>query len=287
MPLQNSDVFFITGCSTGFGRELAKLVLDRGFRTVMTARDPSTIQDLAGHGDGVLALQLDVTDKVQMANAVRQAEAKFGSIDVLVNNAGFGYVGALEESDEAEVRALFEANFFGLARMIHEVLPGMRRRRRGSIVNISSIGGFVGFPGVGYYNATKFAVEGLSEALSKEVAPLGIKVLIVEPGPFRTDWAGRSLKKSTRKIPEYAETAGAFRGRLTEGSGKQAGDPVRAGEAIIKALDSDHTPLRLVLGKIALERARIKMQQLRGDFDAWEQISLAADYPESQSATAN
>jgi NAD(P)-dependent dehydrogenase (short-subunit alcohol dehydrogenase family) len=288
MPLKNSDVWFITGCSTGFGRELAKLVLDRGFRTVATARDPSTVQDLAGHHDGrVLALPLDVTDKVQIANAVRQAEAKFGSIDVLVNNAGFGYVGALEESDEAEVRAMFEANFFGLARMIHEVLPGMRRRRRGSIVNISSIGGFIGFPGVGYYNATKFAVEGLSEALYKEVAPLGIKVLIVEPGPFRTDWAGRSLKKSSRQIPEYAETAGAFRGRITEGSGKQAGDPVRAGEAIIKALDSDKTPLRLVLGKIALERARIKMKQLQDDFDAWEQISLAADYPESQSATAD
>src|ERR1700688_4340979 len=218
MPLQNSDVWFITGCSTGFGRELAKLVLDRGFRAVITARDPSKIQDLTkGH----------------------------------------------------EGRSMVETNFFGLARMIHVVLPGMRRRRRGSIVNISSIGGLVGFPGVGYYNATKFAVEGLSEALSKEVAPLGIKVLVVEPGPFRTDWAGRSLKQSSHQIPEYADTAGAFRQRITGGSGKQAGDPVRAGEAIIKALESDRAPLHLVLGQIALETARTKIEKLRSELDAW------------------
>jgi NAD(P)-dependent dehydrogenase (short-subunit alcohol dehydrogenase family) len=217
---------------------------------------------------------------------VRQAEAVFGSVDVLVNNAGFGYVGALEESEEAEIRAMVETNFFGLARMIHEVLPGMRRRRRGSIVNISSIGGLVGFPGVGYYCATKFAVEGLSESLSKEVAPLGIKVLVVEPGPFRTDWAGRSLKRSSRQIPEYAETAGAFRERIEGGSGKQVGDPIRAGEAIIKALESENMPPRLVLGAIALERAQIKIEQMRNEIDAWEETTLSADYPDSQTASA-
>jgi len=287
MSLQKSDVWFITGCSTGFGRELAKLVLDRGYRAVITARDPGKIQDLtAGHEGRALALKLDVTDKAEVAATVRQAEAVFGSVDVLVNNAGFGYVGALEESEEAEVRAMVETNFFGLARMIHEVLPGMRRRRRGSIVNISSIGGLVGFPGVGYYCATKFAVEGLSESLSKEVAPLGIKVLVVEPGPFRTDWAGRSLKRSSRQIPEYAETAGAFRERIEGGSGKQVGDPIRAGEAIIKALESENMPLRLVLGAIALERARIKMEQLRREIDAWEETTLSADYPDSQTASA-
>ncbi len=287
MSLQNSDVWFITGCSTGFGRELAKLVLDRGYRAVITARDPGKIQDLtAGHEGRALALKLDVTDKAEVAATVRQAEAVLGSVDVLVNNAGFGYVGALEESEEAEVRAMVETNFFGLARMIHEVLPGMRRRRRGSIVNISSIGGLVGFPGVGYYCATKFAVEGLSESLSKEVAPLGIKVLVVEPGPFRTDWAGRSLKRSSRQIPEYAETAGAFRERIEGGSGKQVGDPIRAGEAIIKALESDNMPLRLVLGAIALERAQIKMEQMRNEIDAWEETTLSADYPDSQTASA-
>jgi NAD(P)-dependent dehydrogenase (short-subunit alcohol dehydrogenase family) len=288
MPLQNSDVWFITGCSTGFGRELAKLVLGRGYRAVVTARDTSKIRDLtAGHEGRALALKLDVTDKAEVAETVRYAESVFGSIDVLVNNAGFGYVGALEESDEDEVRAMVETNFFGLARMIHVVLPGMRRRRRGNIVNISSIGGLVGFPGVGYYNATKFAVEGLSESLAKEVAPLGIKVLVVEPGPFRTDWAGRSLKRSSQQIPEYAETAGAFRERITSRSGKQVGDPVRAGEAIIKALESDHAPLHLVLGLIALETARTKIEKLSSELDAWEETSLSADYPESQVATAS
>ncbi|MBZ5661986.1 MAG: oxidoreductase [Acidobacteriia bacterium] len=287
MALKNSDVWFITGCSTGFGRELASLVLDRGFRAVITARDPAKIQDLAAGREGrALALQLDVTNKAQAAEAVQRAEATFGSIDVLVNNAGYGYVGALEESDEAEVRDMVETNFFGLARMIHEVIPGMRRRRHGNIVNISSIGGLVGFPGVGYYNATKFAVEGLSESLSKEVAPLGIKVLVVEPGPFRTDWAGRSLKRSSLLIPEYTATAGAFRERITSRSGKQVGDPVRACKAILKALESDNAPLHLVLGAIALETARTKIEKLSGELDAWEETSLGADFPETQAATA-
>jgi len=288
MPLKSSDVWFITGCSTGFGRELAKLVLERGYRAVITARDPSKIQDLmAGHEDRALALKLDVADKTEVSLAVKWAEAAFGSIDVLVNNAGYGYVGAVEESEEAEIRAMMETNFYGLARMIHAVLPGMRRRRRGNIVNISSIGGLVGLPGVGYYNATKFAVEGLSESLSKEVAPLGIKVLIVEPGPFRTDWAGRSLKKSSRQIAEYAETAGASLERMISRNGQQAGDPVRAGKAIIEALESDNAPLHLVLGMIALETARTKIERLREELDDWEEISLSADFPESHAAVAD
>lgn len=288
MPLQYSDVWFITGCSTGFGRELAKLVLDRGYRAVVTARDPGSVQDIiSGHEGRALALKLDVTDKQEVNEAVKWAESAFGSIDVLVNNAGFGYVGALEESDEAEIRSMMETNFFGLARMIHAVLPEMRHRRRGSIVNISSIGGLVGFPGVGYYNATKFAVEGLSEALSKEVAPLGIRVMVVEPGPFRTDWAGRSLKRSEIQYPEYAETAGVFRERIIGRSGKQAGDPVRAGEAILKALESENPPLHLVLGMIALETARTKLEKLRGELDEWEETSISADYPETQAAVAN
>src|ERR1700722_16420861 len=287
MPLQNSDVWFITGCSSGFGRELAKLVLDRGYRAVITARDPRTIQDLtAGQEGRALALKLDVTNKAEVAEAVKTAQSTFGSIDVLVNNAGYGYVGAIEERDEDEVRAMVDTNFFGLARMIRAVLPGMRKRRRGYIVNISSNGGLQAFPGFGYYNSTKFAVEGLSEALEKEVAPLGIKVLLVEPGPFRTDWAGRSLKKSSQHIPEYAQTAGAFRERITGRSGKQAGDPVRAGEAIIKALESDNPPLHLVLGLIALETARTKIEKLSMELDAWEDTSLSADFPESHAAVA-
>jgi NAD(P)-dependent dehydrogenase (short-subunit alcohol dehydrogenase family) len=287
MPKHNSDVWFITGCSTGFGRELAKLVLERGYRAVVTARDPSKIQELtASHPGRALALKLDVTSAEEVNEAVKAAESSFGSVDVLVNNAGYGYLGAVEESEEDEVRAMLETNFFGLARMIHTVLPGMRRRRHGAIVNISSIGGLVGFPGVGYYNASKFAVEGLSEALAKEVAPLGIKVLIVEPGPFRTDWAGRSIKMSPQQIQEYAETAGAFRERIRKNSGMQDGDPVRAGEAIIKAVEADNSPLRLALGRRALDTARSKVDLLRRDLDAWEETSLNADYPESRATTA-
>jgi NAD(P)-dependent dehydrogenase (short-subunit alcohol dehydrogenase family) len=283
MPAQLSDVWFITGCSSGFGRELAKLVLDRGYRAVITARDPRTIQDLtAGQEGRALALKLDVTNKAEVADAVKTAQSTFGGIDVLVNNAGYGYVGAIEESEEDEVRAMVDTNFFGLARMIRAVLPGMRKRRRGCIVNISSNGGLLAFPGFGYYNSTKFAVEGLSVALSQEVAALGIRVLLVEPGPFRTDWAGRSLRRANERIPDYAETAGASLERLTSGSGKQAGDPVRAGEAIIKAVESENMPLHLVLGKIAVETARTAIELLQRDVDAWEEVALRADYPEHQ-----
>jgi NAD(P)-dependent dehydrogenase (short-subunit alcohol dehydrogenase family) len=283
MPAQLSDVWFITGCSTGFGRELAKLVLDRGYRAVITARELRSIEDLtAGREGRALALKLDVTNKAEVAEAVKTAQSTFGGIDVLVNNAGYGYVGAVEESEEDEVRAMVDTNFFGLARMIRAVLPAMRKRRHGSIVNISSNGGLLAFPGFGYYNATKFAVEGLSEALATEVAPLGIRVLLVEPGPFRTDWAGRSLRRSAERIAEYAETAGVALERLTSGSGKQVGDPVRAGEAILKAVESEQMPLHLVLGKIAVETARSKIELLRRDVDAWEETALGADYPEHQ-----
>jgi NADP-dependent 3-hydroxy acid dehydrogenase YdfG len=286
MPAQLSDVWFITGCSSGFGRDLAKLVLDRGYRAVITARDPRTIQDLTTGREGrALALKLDVTNKAEVAESVNVAQTTFGSIDVLVNNAGYGYVGAIEESEEDEVRAMVDTNFFGLARMIRAVLPAMRKRRSGCIVNISSNGGLQAFPGFGYYNATKFAVEGLSEALEKEVAPLGIKVMLVEPGPFRTDWAGRSLKRTNERIPEYAETAGVPLERLMSGSGKQVGDPVRAGEAIIKAVESENMPLHLVLGKIAVETARSKIELLRRDVDAWEEVALSADYPEHQTTS--
>ena len=287
MSNRDSGVWFITGCSTGFGRELAKILLDRGYRVVVTARDVRKVQDLTAGRDGRgLALQLDVTNAVETAEAVKKAEEAFASIDVLVNNAGYGYLSAVEEGEESETRPMFETNFFGLARLIQEVLPGMRKRRRGCIVNVSSIGGLVGFPGVGYYNATKFAVEGLSEALAKEVAPLGIKVMVVEPGPFRTDWAGRSIKQSGNRVMEYAETAGIFRQRITSGSGKQAGDPVRACEAIIQAVESDKTPLHFVLGRQALDTARAKIDLLRRDLDSWEEISLGTDYPESQATAA-
>jgi NAD(P)-dependent dehydrogenase (short-subunit alcohol dehydrogenase family) len=282
---QNAPVWFITGCSTGFGRELSKVVLGRGWRAVVTARDPQSLAELVkGNEARALALKLDVTDMAQVSEAVKKAEAKFGQIDVLVNNAGFGYLSGVEEGEDEEVRAMFETNFFGLAAMTKAVLPGMRKRRRGHIVNISSIGGFLGFPGVSYYNATKFAVEGLSEGLAKEVEPLGIKVLIVEPGPFRTDWAGRSLRQARHPIQDYANTSAARRQAIAGGSGKQAGDPVRAAEAIIKAVESSTPPLRLLLGRMALGAGRAKLDAVRRDFDAWEETTLSADYPEARAA---
>jgi NAD(P)-dependent dehydrogenase (short-subunit alcohol dehydrogenase family) len=272
MPQQGVPVWLITGCSTGFGRELAKLVLERGWCAVVTARDPQKIQDLTAGTDGRgLALKLDVTDSAQVAEAVKKAEATFGKIDVLVNNAGFGYMAAVEEGEDDEVRAMFETNFFGLVDVTRGVLPGMRQRRSGHIVNISSIGGFVGFPSSGYYNATK-------------VEPLGIKVVIVEPGPFRTDWAGRSLKQTRNGIEDYAKTAGTRRQAISSGSGKQPGDPVRAAKAMIEVVQSSNPPLRLVLGRMALETARGKLELLRQDFNAWEKTSLGADFLAAQAA---
>ena len=287
MAQQNSAVWFITGCSTGFGRELAKILLERGNRVVVTARNPRQIEDLAVGQDGkALALELDVTNPAQIAIAVKKAEAAFGQIDVLVNNAGYGYLSALEEGEDDEVRALFETNVFGLAELTKAVLPGMRRRHTGTVVNISSIGGFVGFPGIGYYNATKFAVEGLTEALAKECEPLGIRAMIVEPGPFRTDWAGRSLKTPKHPIADYASTAGVRRDAISSGSGKQAGDPVRACHAMIQAVESAKPPMRLVLGRMALDTAKAKLAQVQADLDTWKETTLGADYPESQASVA-
>ena len=275
-------VWFITGCSTGFGRELARMVLDRGYRAVVTARDPAKAEDIAsGRGDRALVLELDVTDPVEVENAVRSAARHFGQIDVLVNNAGIGYFGAVEESDEDEVRRMFEINFFGLSRMTRAVLPIMRKQRRGHIVNISSIGGIRSFPTLAYYNATKYAVEGFSEALAIEVEPLGIKVTIVEPSGFRTDWAGRSAAESTNRISDYATTAGKNLETLRGYSGKQPGDPVRAAAAIIAAVESPNPPLRLLLGKAALKGARIKLDMLKKDFDAWESTTVDADFPDA------
>jgi NAD(P)-dependent dehydrogenase (short-subunit alcohol dehydrogenase family) len=283
MPLNDNPVWFITGCSTGFGRELAQLVLRRGWRAVVTARDASRVRDLAeGHEDRALALSLDVTKPDQIAAAVQEAEGRFGSIDVLVNNAGYGYQSSIEEGDDAEIRAQFEANVFGLAAMTRAVLPGMRARRRGHIVNISSQAGFIGFEGSGYYAATKHAVEGLSDSLSREVAPLGIKVTCVEPGPFRTDWAGRSLQQRRPTIVDYQDTVGARLASTANISGKQPGDPVRAVEAIIKVVEADNPPKHLVLGSIALDGIRNKLNETLAEIEAWAETSRGADYPESE-----
>jgi NAD(P)-dependent dehydrogenase (short-subunit alcohol dehydrogenase family) len=281
MGLQLSSTWFITGCSTGFGREIARAVVARGYRAVVTARNPAQVEDLvAGHRDRTLALRLDVTDPTQVAEAVGRAEDHFGGIDVLVNNAGIGYFAAVEESDEADVRRMFEINYFGLARMIRAVLPGMRKRRRGHIINIASICGLVAIPTLGAYSATKFAVEGLSECLALEAGPLGIRVTLVEPSNFRTEWAGSSaMDSSAHEIADYDATAGATRRALRDLSGKQPGDPVRAARAIIQAVESPNPPLHLLLGRDALRLAREKLDALRGAFDAWEKVTVGADFP--------
>ncbi|MBV9287785.1 MAG: SDR family NAD(P)-dependent oxidoreductase [Hyphomicrobiales bacterium] len=276
----DNPVWFITGCSTGFGRELAKILLARGYRVVATARDKARIADLvAPHNETALALELDVERAPQIATAVAEAERRFRAIDVLVNNAGYGYLAAIEEGEDAEVRRMFDANVFGLAAMTRAVLPVMRAQRSGAIVNISSVGGFIGYPGSGYYAATKFAVEGLSESLSKEVASFGIRVIIVEPGPFRTDWAGRSLKTAKRPIEAYADSAIGRRRMIQGRSGAEAGDPARAAETIIAAVESKNPPLRLPLGNYAYDEMRAEIEAVRKEIEAGEAVARGADYP--------
>ena len=278
----DKPVWLITGCSTGFGRELASILIGRGYRVAATARDPAKVADLAaGHDANALTLRLDVDEAADISAAVEATKHKFGRIDVLVNNAGYGYLSAGEEGEDDEIRAMFDTNFFGLAAMIRAVLPIMRAQRSGAIVNISSQGGFIGFPGSGYYAATKFAVEGLSESLSKEVRPFGIRALIVEPGPFRTDWAGRSLKTPKRAIEAYADTAVGRRRQIQGYSGQQPGDPVRAAEAIIATVESANPPLRLPLGALAFEGVTGEIEAVRKEIASVEAVARGADYPKT------
>jgi NAD(P)-dependent dehydrogenase (short-subunit alcohol dehydrogenase family) len=279
---ESSPVWFITGCSTGLGRALAEAVLKHGHRVVVSARNPAQIQDIvARYPQTSLAVQLDVAQFSHIRLAVAAAEKAFGRIDVLVNNAGYGYLSAVEEGEDQKIRDMFETNFFGLATMIRRVLPGMRARAQGHIVNISSVGGLLGNPGAGYYNASKFAVEGLSEALAKEVEPLGIRVTVVEPGPFRTDWAGRSLKQVRNPIEAYAKTSGARRAQISGYSGRQAGDPARAAQAIIGIVESPTPPMNLVLGKEGLKRVRDKIDKFSDSLRQWETVTVGADFPEA------
>ncbi len=275
-----NKVWFITGCSTGFGRYLAIEALGKGYKVVVTARNTNDVQDIvAPYPETAIVVKLDVTDTASIKSSVASAIEKFGQIDVLVNNAGIGYFGAIEESEEAEVRRMFEINVFGLAHMTQAVLPIMRKQRSGHILNIASIGGLRSFPGVGFYNATKYAVDGLSEALSKEVAPLGIKVTIVAPSGFRTDWAGRSANDSKIVIEDYASTAGKNKGDIRGYSGNQPGDPVRAAKAMIQVVETENPPMRLLLGAAALKGARLKLEELKQDFDTWAAVSEGADFP--------
>ena len=283
ITITEQSIWFITGCSTGFGRELAKQLLDRGNRVVVTARNPQALSEFAGTKNA-LVQKLDVTDPAEVTAAVKAAERHFGHIDVLVNNAGIGYFAAVEEGEDTEIRRMFDINLFGLAAVTRAVLPGMRKRRQGFIVNFSSIGGLRSFPAIGWYNATKFALEGLSEALWQEVEPLGIRVMLVEPSGFRTDWAGRSADESKVQIRDYAATAGAGRAGVRAVSGKQAGDPVRAVEAIIKVVEGPNPPHHLLLGNDAYDGAIAKLAELKADFAAWETVSRGADFPKGDIA---
>jgi NAD(P)-dependent dehydrogenase (short-subunit alcohol dehydrogenase family) len=280
---QAGKVWFITGASTGFGREMAEQLLAGGAKVVATARKPEQLSELAAkYPETALVLPLDVTKEDAVQSAVEKTLAKFGHVDVLVNNAGYGVLGAVEEVTEAEFMPMYETNVFGLIRVTKAFLPQFRERRSGHIVNLSSIGGLVGLSGWGFYNSTKFAVEGFSEALSVELAPLGVKVLIVEPGPFRTDFLGRSGQEVPTRIADYDETAGKTREYMKTNDGKQVGDPVRAVQAIIAAVASPHTPKHLLLGKLALTRFRAKLDEFTQEIAAWEPVTLGADFPEGQ-----
>jgi NAD(P)-dependent dehydrogenase (short-subunit alcohol dehydrogenase family) len=280
---QAGKVWFITGASTGFGREMAEQLLAGGAKVVATARKPEQLSALAAkYPETALVLPLDVTKEDAVQSAVEKTLAKFGHVDVLVNNAGYGVLGAVEEVTEAEFMPMYETNVFGLIRVTQALLPQFRQRRSGHIVNLSSIGGLIGLPGWGFYNSSKFAVEGFSEALGVELAPLGVKVLIVEPGPFRTDFLGRSGQEAATRIADYDETSGKTREYMKTNDGKQAGDPVRAVQAIIAAVASPNTPKHLLLGKLALTRFRAKLDELTQEIAAWEPVTLGADFPEGK-----
>ena len=272
--------WFITGCSTGIGREIARAALEAGHSVAVTARDASAVADVpAQFGDRAIALPLDVTDRDQITAAVAATEEAFGGIDVLVNNAGYGYMAAVEEGDDAEVRKLFDTNYFGVVDTLKAVLPGMRARHSGHIVNISSMTGLVANPPNAYYSSTKFALEALTEALSKEVAPLGIKVTAIEPGAFRTDWASRSMQESSTPIGDYDENVGTRKTMIKEFAAHLPGDPRKVAEAVLMVTTLDEPPLRLLLGRDVLAAVREKIAAMAASIDQWESVTKNVNFP--------
>lgn len=280
MTAHSTPVWLISGCSTGFGRELAQQTIARGFKVVVTARHTDAIADLVDGHDNALAVALDVTQQASIDQAVKAALDAFGTIDVLVNNAGYGYQSSVEEGVESEIRAQFDANVFSLFALTRAVLPVMRKARSGHVINITSVAGLIGFASSGYYSASKHAVEGWSDALALEAGPLGIHVTCVEPGPFRTDWAGRSLHQTPSTLPEYAETAAARMKATAENSGTQKGDPARAASAMIAITEEDHPPRHLVMGAWGHEAVISKFKERLAEVEAWKQTSVGTDFPE-------
>ena len=275
----NHRVWFITGTSQGFGRELVRAALQRGDSVAATSRQPQAVAAaFPAEKERLLTASMDLRDPTQISSVVEQAVARFGRIDILVNNAGYGVTGAVEEATEKEIANVYDTNVFGLLRVTRAVLPHMRKQRSGHIVNLSSIGGLTGMPGWGIYNSTKFAVEGLSEALAAELAPLGIGVTIVEPGPFRTDFLGGSLVKTANVLPDYAMTAGKTRAGADERNRKQQGDPAAAADAIVQAVTSPEPPLHLILGKFAYDRMDQKLNDFRREMEHWRDLTLGTDF---------
>ena len=272
--------WFITGCSTGIGREIARAALEAGHSVAVTARNSDAVADFVDEfGDRALALPLDVTEREQIVAAVTATEAAFGGIDVLVNNAGYGYMSAVEEGDDDEVRKLFDTNYFGVVDTLKAVLPGMRARRSGHVINISSMTGLVANPPNAYYSSTKFALEALTEALSKEVGPLGIKVSAVEPGAFRTDWAARSMQESSTPIEDYDDNVGTRKTMIKEFANHLPGDPRKVAEAVLMLTTLDEPPLRLLLGRDVLKAVRDKLSELSASIDEWEAVTRNVNFP--------
>lgn len=270
--------WLITGCSTGFGREIARAALEAGHSAMVTARRADSVRDFAGEfGDRARPVALDVTDPRQIAAAVSAAEEAFGGVDVLVNNAGHGYLAAVEEGEDAEVRQLFEVNYFGAVNMIKAVLPAMRARRSGHIINMSSMTGLVANPPNAYYSSTKFALEAITEALATEVRPLGIKVTAIEPGAFRTDWATRSMKESATPIADYADVS-ARKDLIKQFADHLPGDPRKVAEAVLMVTTLDEPPLRLLLGRDVLKATRDKLAALSSSIEEWKSVTKDVNF---------
>lgn len=272
--------WLITGCSTGIGREIARAALEAGHGVAVTARNVDAVADFVEQfGDHALALPLDVTDRDQITAAVGSVEKAFGGIDVLVNNAGYGYMAAVEEGEDAEVRKLFDTNYFGVVDTLKAVLPGMRARHSGHVINISSMTGLVANPPNAYYSSTKFALEALTEALAKEVGPLGIKVTAIEPGAFRTDWAARSMQESSTPIGDYDDNVGARKTLIKQFADHLPGDPRKVAEAVLMVAGLDEPPLRLLLGRDVLAAVREKIADLTASINHWESVTKNVNFP--------
>jgi NAD(P)-dependent dehydrogenase (short-subunit alcohol dehydrogenase family) len=277
MPSPHAKIWLITGVSSGLGQALAEAVIMQGDFVVGTFRDAVAADRFTSHhAPNALGVVLDLTDATATEQVIAHLEQQLGRLDVLVNNAGYGLAGAVEETSESEARAAFEINFFGPLRLVRRALPLLRAQGHGRIVQISSHAGFKGFAGFGLYSAAKFALEGVSEALAQEIAPLGLRLTIVQPGPFRTDFAGRNFHFAAAQLPVYDATAGAFRQRMAAVNGQQEGDPAKAAQAILAVVDSPNPPLRLPLGKIALNTIQTKLNSVQQELDASRAVAAAA-----------